>query len=270
MEAKWAKVIDDRQRIVVNLNRKRAAQCTANIVGASQPVLSQRSSLNSSFNKLGKRKRSGPCKINNGSCLKRSLLKNYMNFSKSGLPQRFLYYQNGQWIDYPQEILELVRRQFQLKNAAVEVELNGCHLLLDILYMIQLELKTGLQKHIAWIDEADRCFFPEFLPCVNEMHECCQSKLEVDSTAVLPEPNGIHEIKLQLEIGITGANSSKLEECVEESNIHAKRTKLELKSFSKDLEIRNNDHQMSDAKMRELVGEINRLPKIQPLSPNYA
>jgi hypothetical protein len=254
METKWAKVIDDGQRIVVNLNRKRAAQCTANIVGASQPVVSQRSSLNSSFNKLGKRKRSDPCKINNGSCLKRSLLKNYMNFSKSGLPQRFLYYQNGQWIDYPQEILELVRRHFQLKNAAVEVELNGCHLLLDILYMIQFELKTGLQKRIAWIDEADRCFFPEFPSCVSEMHECCQSKLEDDPTVVLPEPNGTCEIKLQLEIGITGVNSSKLEECVEESNIHAKKTKLELKSLRKDLEIRDNDHQMSDAKMREASG----------------
>ncbi|XP_062146106.1 inactive poly [ADP-ribose] polymerase RCD1-like isoform X3 [Alnus glutinosa] len=254
MEAKWAKVIDDGQRIVVNLNRKRAAQCTANIVGASQPVVSQRSSLNSSFNKLGKRKRSDPCKINNGSCLKRSLLKNYMNFSKSGLPQRFLYYQNGQWIDYPQEILELVRRHFQLKNAAVEVELNGCHLLLDILYMIQFELKTGLQKRIAWIDEADRCFFPEFPSCVSEMHECCQSKLENDPTVVLPESNGTCEIKLQLEIGITGVNSSTLEECVEESNIHAKKTKLELKSFRKDLEIRDNDHQMSDAKMREASG----------------
>ncbi|KAE8055692.1 hypothetical protein FH972_012518 [Carpinus fangiana] len=259
MEAKWANVVDDGQRIVVNLNRKRAARCTANIVGASQPVLSQRSSLNSSFNKLGKRKRSDPCKINNGSRLERSLLKNYMNFSKSGLPQRFLYYQNGQWIDYPQEVLELVRRHFQLKNAVVEVELNGRHLLLDILYMIQLELKTGLQKHIAWIDEADHCFFPEFLSCVSEMHECCQSKLEDDPTVVLPEPNGTREIKLQVEIGITGVNSSKLEECVEESNIHAKRSKRELKSFSKDLEIRDNDHQMSDAKMREASGENQQI-----------
>uniref|UniRef100_A0A2N9ET96 PARP catalytic domain-containing protein n=1 Tax=Fagus sylvatica TaxID=28930 RepID=A0A2N9ET96_FAGSY len=155
MEAKLVKVLDDGARNVVHLNRKRAARCAKKIVGASQSVFSRRSGLNLSVDKLGKRKRSDTCKTQYGSCSRRPVFKNYMNFSKSGLPQRFLYHQNGEWIDYPQEVVELVRRHFQLKNAAVMVEFNDCHLLLDILYMIELELKTGLQKYIAWIDEAD-------------------------------------------------------------------------------------------------------------------
>lgn len=254
MEAKQGKVIDDGQRIIVKLNRKKTAQCTANLVGASQPLLSQRTTLNSSFNKLGKRKRYDTCKTNNESCLKGSFLKNYMNFSKSGLPKRFLYHQNGQWIDHPQEILELVRTHFQLKNAAVEVELNGCHLLLDILYMIQVELKTGLQTYVAWIDEADHCFFPEFLSSVSEIHECCQPEPVDNATDTLQEVSGTQGVKLQLEIGITGVNSSNWEECVGESNACGKRIKLKQIPFGKDLKIRENDHQMSGPKLQEVSG----------------
>ncbi|GMY29671.1 inactive poly [ADP-ribose] polymerase RCD1-like [Fagus crenata] len=257
MEAKLVKVLDDGARNVVHLNRKRAARCAKKIVGASQSVFSRRSGLNLSVDKLGKRKRSDTCKTQYGSCSRRPVFKNYMNFSKSGLPQRFLYHQNGEWIDYPQEVVELVRRHFQLKNAAVMVEFNDCHLLLDILYMIELELKTGLQKYIAWIDEAGCCFFPKFPSSDSEMCDFCQSKLEDDATVVLPEPNGTPEIKLQLEIGITGLNSSKSEECVEESNIRAKRTKLEIKSISncEDLGINDNGNRTSDAKLQEARGQ---------------
>ncbi|MGI4370240.1 hypothetical protein ACR2V4_26980, partial [Klebsiella pneumoniae] len=76
------------------------------------------------------------------------------------MPQRLLFYQNGEWKDYPREIVELVRKDFQMKKAAIEVQFNGFHLMLDILYMMQVDMRTGSQKPIAWIDEAGSCFFP--------------------------------------------------------------------------------------------------------------
>lgn len=252
MEAKWAKIPNDEKKTVVDLKRKRKVRCTSNIVGASQPLFLQDSNLNSSLCKIGKRKRSDTCRTEYESRLNRYILINYRNFSRSGLPQRLMYHQNGDWIDHPQQIVELVRRDFQLKNAAVEVEFNGCHLLLDVLYMIQSELKTGLQQHFAWIDEAGHCFFPQHLSSTSEMRECCQSSFIDD-----PHTNGTCEVKLQLEIGITGSTSYDSEECVEESNIHSKRTKLKLKSISdyEGLNIKDNDNQTSDAKMHEATGE---------------
>ncbi|KAG7952605.1 hypothetical protein I3843_12G067500 [Carya illinoinensis] len=251
MEAKWAKIPNEK-KTVVDLKRKRKVRCTSNIVGASQPLFLQDSNLNSSLCKIGKRKRSDTCRTEYESRLNRYILINYRNFSRSGLPQRLMYHQNGDWIDHPQQIVELVRRDFQLKNAAVEVEFNGCHLLLDVLYMIQSELKTGLQQHFAWIDEAGHCFFPQHLSSTSEMRECCQSSFIDD-----PHTNGTCEVKLQLEIGITGSTSYDSEECVEESNIHSKRTKLKLKSISdyEGLNIKDNDNQTSDAKMHEATGE---------------
>lgn len=256
MEAKWVKVLDDGKRIVVDPKRKRKVRSVSNIVGASQPLFSQESSLNSSLGKIVKRKRSDTCRPKYESCSKRYYI-NYRNFRRSGLPQRLMYHQNGVWIDHPQQIVELVRRHFQLKNAAVKVEYNGCHLILDVLYMIQLEVKTGLRKHIAWIDEAGHCFFPQLLSSTSEMHECCQSRFTDDPTNTLPQPNGTCEVKLQLEIGITGSNGDDLEECIEESNIHAKRTKLELKSVSncEGLNIKDNDNRTSNAKIHEASGE---------------
>ncbi|KAG5520367.1 hypothetical protein RHGRI_033069 [Rhododendron griersonianum] len=62
--------------------------------------------------------------------------------------------QDGEWNDFPEAIVALVRQDFQMKKAAIEVQFNGCHIILDVLYMLQVDLKTGSQKPIAWIDEA--------------------------------------------------------------------------------------------------------------------
>ncbi|XP_062027958.1 inactive poly [ADP-ribose] polymerase RCD1 isoform X1 [Rosa rugosa] len=255
METDRVKVLDDDHKIVVNLKGKTVTKTASVRVGASRTVLSQQSSSPSSYNKLGKRKRSDECKTKCRSNFRSTVLKNYRNFSKSGLPQRFLYYESGEWIDYPQEIVDLVREHFQLKNAAIEVDLNGCRLLLDILYMIQLEVKTGLVKQIAWIDEAGCCFFPEIHSCFLENEKYCHSELQQsDFPVVLKEANGPQDITLKLEIGITGLNSSNTEECVEESNSPAKRTKIEQTPLGNRDYMKVNDYcnQVSDAKMQEI------------------
>lgn len=247
MEATGEKVLDDGQKVVVNLKRKWSDKCAADTVGVDRTVLSRQCILNSSFDKPDKHKCPGGCKNKYNKISRRALLKNYTNFQKSGLPQRVLYHESGEWIDYPREILDLVRKHFQSKNAALEVNFNGHWILLDILHMIQIELKTGLIKDIAWIDEAGHCFFPEVLFGDSEMHKCCNCEFE-DDRAIL-DPTGTCEITLQLEIGITGTNSVGLEECVEESNHHAKKTKSNQNPVNniEDLEVDDNFNKISGA-----------------------
>ncbi|KAF3449332.1 hypothetical protein FNV43_RR10060 [Rhamnella rubrinervis] len=193
MEATGAKVLDDGQKVVVNMKRKRSDKCAAEIVGVDRKVLSQQYILNSSFDKPDKCP--DGCKNKYNSISRRSLLKNYTNFQK-------------------------------------------------------IELKTGLIKDIAWIDEAGHCFFPEVLVGDSEMHKCCNCEFEDDGANL--EPTGTCEITLQLEIGITGTNSFGLEECVEESNHHAKRTKGNQNPVNniENLEVDDNFNKISGAIMK--------------------
>ncbi|KAG5516948.1 hypothetical protein RHGRI_037624 [Rhododendron griersonianum] len=151
MDSKWVEVLGNGCRRVDDSNRRRVAKCAANITRASHKVFSLSPKHNSLLSKLGKRKRLGACKTNCG----QSLVQNYSNYIRSGLPQRLLFYQDGEWNDFPEAIVALVRQDFQMKKAAIEVQFNGCHIILDVLYMLQVDLKTGSQKPIAWIDEAD-------------------------------------------------------------------------------------------------------------------
>ncbi|CAK9173442.1 unnamed protein product [Ilex paraguariensis] len=267
MESKWVRVLDSGRRIVVDSKRKRAAKYLARVIGASNNVLSTQCDHNSLTKKLGKRKRSYKCITKCGSHLRKSLLKNYTNFMKSGLPQRLLFYQNGGWNDFPPEVVELVREDFQKKNAAIEVQISGSDLMLDILYMIQVDLKTGLEKPIAWIDEAGYCFFPELLPTNSEMHEFYQSELEKDEEYVAKQPTVTQQIKLHIDINIDGVNNCKLEECVEESNTGSKRIKIgqnPVLSHDK-LAVNDKHNRRSDAKMGEAVEEFQQIS--EKLSP---
>ncbi|CAL5359550.1 unnamed protein product [Camellia sinensis] len=260
MESKWVKVLDNGHRIIVDAKRKQAAQCAA--IEASHKVLSVQPNHNSLFTKLGKRKRLVGCKTKCGVHLRKSLHKNYSNFMKSGLPQRLLFYQNGDWNDFPCDIVELVSKDFQMKNAAIEVQFKGCHLMFDVLYMIQVDLKTGSQKPIAWIDESGSCFFPQLYSTDRGIHECNQSELEKDEFGYA-EPNGAPEIKLHLQIEVNGVNGYNFEECVEESNICAKRIKIEQKSNrnNDELGIDDNYNEKSVSKMDKVVEEVQQSGK---------
>ncbi|KAI8546947.1 hypothetical protein RHMOL_Rhmol07G0159100 [Rhododendron molle] len=257
MDSKWVEVLDNGCRRVDDSNRRRAAKCAANITRASRKVFSLSPKHNSLLSKLGKRKRLGACKTTCG----QSLVQNYSNYLRSGLPQRLLFYQDGEWIDFPEAIVALVKKDFQMKKAAIEVQFNGCHIILDVLYMLQVDLKTGSQKPIAWIDEAGQCFFPRSYSSGSKTYECDQSDLDKDGKFVYPEPNGTREIKLHLHIELSGANGSNLEECVEESNTRVKRVRIneKLGENRDELNVNDNCNGKSDAKMEESVKEVQQI-----------
>ncbi|KAM0934107.1 putative poly(ADP-ribose) polymerase, catalytic domain, RST domain-containing protein [Dioscorea sansibarensis] len=94
-------------------------------------------------------------------CSQKHMLRNYQNFMKSGLPQRVLFYQDDEWKDFPGSINSLVREDFKRKKAVTEVIHESQRLLLNFFSMVLINLGTGFQKPVAWIDEHGKCFFPE-------------------------------------------------------------------------------------------------------------
>ncbi|KAK7309747.1 hypothetical protein RJT34_06722 [Clitoria ternatea] len=212
MEANIPKVLD---RVAHNLKRKRATQYAAHRSGASQQMLAHWPS----FTALPSRKRmrfGGYRKklANAGPHTGRSSIRRFLNYKKSGRPERLMFYKNGEWLDFPKDIVDMVKKDLAVKKAAVEVELNGFHLVFDFLHMYQVDLKSGLQQPIAWIDEAQRCFFPEiFTASDEEPYNFCKQEGEKS-----PDSYESNEINLHLEIQINGVEQCKLSECSGESN----------------------------------------------------
>ncbi|CAK7356068.1 unnamed protein product [Dovyalis caffra] len=214
MEARIAKVLDSSRRVMPRVKRKRASRYASYFSGASRMVLPEWFTLNSTH-KLGKRRKLDGSQSKPVSCghhSRRSLLWCYSNFMRTGVPQRLMCYQNGEWTDFPKDLLTLVRKDLQGKKAVVDVELEGHRYVIDFLHMMRLDMKTNIQQPIAWIDEAGGCFFPEVYADEDEPHLCCQHDCAKDHGSSFREPLGPHEIKLQLEIDINGGTSRKVED----------------------------------------------------------
>ncbi|KAF9689621.1 hypothetical protein SADUNF_Sadunf01G0111400 [Salix dunnii] len=229
METRIAKVLDSSRRLMSGVKRKRAAYFS----GASHMLLHERVTLNPTH-KRGKRKKLDGNQSKPWSCghpSRGSLLRCYSNFTRTGVPQRLMCYQNGEWTDFPKDLVTLVRKDLQGKKAVVEVELEGHCYVIDFLHMLRLDLKTGIEQPIAWIDEAGGCFFPEIYANEYEPHLCCQHNCAKDRGPIFREPLGSHEIKLQLEIDINGVDQSNLE-CSGESNGHVKHIQIAQKPSS--------------------------------------
>lgn len=250
MEANIAKASDRSRRVVLDLKRKRATRL-ATYLNEVRPT------WDSLQNKLGKRRKFNGCqsKVMSYGSNGRSLLKCYSNYVKTGTPKRLMFYQNGEWIDFPQSVVDVVREDFQVKKSAVEVEFNGHRFMLDFLHMSRVNMKTTLQEPIAWIDEAGSCFFPETF-------DCHQPEIGEYQDPVLEEPYGPQEIKLLLEIEINGVDQSKLNECSGESNDLVKQIQVNSKPASNRyaIDVENSFSSESDAKMDEDFQENKQIP----------
>lgn len=258
METKYAKVLDSGRRVVVDLKRKRSTRCETILTGAASTVLSHRAALNSSICKLSKRRKfdgsnskCGPRVVQS----KKSLLKYYSNFRTSGVPKRLMFYQNGEWTDFPQDFVVLIKRDLQVKKAAIEVDIDGHPFLMDLLHMMKLDLRTGLQQPIAWIDEAGKCFFPEIFSDDDELYDCHHRDFKKDKEHLLSEPRGYQDIRLQLEIELNGSDCCKLKEYSGESNVLVKKIQVDGKPANDhcDVEVDDNCVEAFDTKHNALI-----------------
>jgi hypothetical protein len=180
MEAKPSKSLDG---TIVNQKKKWATRCVSHVIGVSAPtsVAVKQMRLFEDF--------SNP--DDSGLVISRSLSIIYLNYNKSGMPKRLMFYKNGEWLDYPDYVVDLVKRDFKIKKVNVKVQLDGQEVVLNFLHMYHVDLKTGLQQPIDWIDQKGKCFFPEEPSNISEMKEpdvdldayteSIYGKLDVDS-----------------------------------------------------------------------------------------
>jgi len=66
--------------------------------------------------------------------------------------------------------VSMAKKDLRVKRSATEVVFNGNNYVLDFFHMMLLDLKSGMQQPIAWIDEAGKCFFLEVFTYCNELH----------------------------------------------------------------------------------------------------
>uniref|UniRef100_A0A803PG16 Inactive poly [ADP-ribose] polymerase RCD1-like n=1 Tax=Cannabis sativa TaxID=3483 RepID=A0A803PG16_CANSA len=196
LPSKIGKDFRGKMRIGVELeteNRSNSSQATYIFNFRSYP-LRVAESPNSS--RHGKRRKLKGC-TSSGSHSRTSLLKCYLNFMRSGAPQRLMFHQNGKWTDFPEDLVEMVRKDVIAKKATSEIELHGRQYVLDFLHMFKVDLRSGFQQPIAWIDEAGT--------------ESCGSR----------------DFKLQVEIEINAVADTMLDECCGESNVLVKKIHVE-------------------------------------------
>ncbi|CAI8585827.1 unnamed protein product [Vicia faba] len=223
MEANNEKALD---RAVLNLKRKRASRYATCPNGALRSVLPQWTSLISPRNKIVKRMRLNRYKskpTNSETCMGQSLIRYYMNFKKSGRPERLMVYENGGWKDFPRDVVDL------------------------------MNLKSGLQQPIAWIDENGCCFFPEIYAASNEgPYDLCNQGGGKGHESFLQDPN---EIKLHLEIEINGVDASQFGECSGESNVFVKHIQVDAKQACSQnvLEVEDGSNKIGDGNVGEPV-----------------
>ena len=200
MNTKFEKVLDSGRSVVVDLKRKRPERCIIpSKKGATHVPFTLHCPPVSSINKINKRRKL------DGSVNKycsftlpsgKRLLNNYSNFKKSGNLQRLMYRDNDEWNDFSLDIITRVNRDLLVGKPAIEVEFNGNKILLDFLYMMQLDLNTGMHRPIAWIDACGNCFFPEIFSDYDETNSYDNEFSE-----------GKGAINLHLEIAIDGLDN---------------------------------------------------------------
>lgn len=143
-----------------------------------------------------------------------SLLQNYSNFKSSGLPSRFMFYSDSSWVDFPTQVLEILRTGFSDRKPVMELQIGGSKYLFDLYRMLQIDLETGRQRSVAWIDENGKCFFPKVFigeESVNTSRTSCSPKIEI-------------------EITIGGKSGKRKREAMEENEVNSSNEHVEVKA----------------------------------------
>ncbi|XP_077252474.1 putative inactive poly [ADP-ribose] polymerase SRO2 [Tasmannia lanceolata] len=101
---------------------------------------------------------------NAGQCLPSSclaFLQNRQNYEKSAVPARLMFLLNDGWTDFSAEVFEILKTAFASGNGSTVVEIDGSTHLVDFLRMILIDLNSGRERSVAWIDVNGKCFFPK-------------------------------------------------------------------------------------------------------------
>lgn len=91
-----------------------------------------------------------------------SMIQNYTNFKTSDSPARLMRWSDGKWDELSGDAISEAKFAFSERRPMVEVKLDGNDYIFDFFRMLQIDVGSGLQRSIAWIDVKGDCYFPKF------------------------------------------------------------------------------------------------------------
>ncbi|XP_060199219.1 inactive poly [ADP-ribose] polymerase RCD1-like [Lycium barbarum] len=167
------------------------------------------------------------------------LVQNYGNFKISGKPARFMFYKDGLWENFEENVMDLMVSGFVSGKPVFEVEVEGFNSLFDFYRMLEIDLKTGKERSISWIDVNGQCFFP---------------KMFIDD-------EGLENVdkKSKEKIGVSKVNE----------NLENPKIEIELRMFENKEELRlgKRKRESEENEARVVFGEMSspRWPKVRPM-----
>jgi hypothetical protein len=96
----------------------------------------------------------------NSCCTRPNLANDCVNFLKSGVPNHIMYYKQGSWHNFPEQIMKSLIEEFKGNKSSVVAVMDDEPLLVDFLSMTLVNLKTRRQRSVGWFDDSGKCFFP--------------------------------------------------------------------------------------------------------------
>ena len=93
-------------------------------------------------------------------CIRPNLANDCVNFLKSGMPKRIMYYKQGSWHNFPEQIMKFLIEEFSGNKSSVVSVMDDDPVLIDFLSMTMVNLKSRKQRSVAWIDDTSKCFSP--------------------------------------------------------------------------------------------------------------
>lgn len=93
-------------------------------------------------------------------CTRPNLANDCVNFLRSGAPSRVIYYKQGSWHNFPEQIMKPLIEEFRGNKSSVVSVMDDEPILVDFLSMTLVNLKTRKQRSVAWFDDTGKRFFP--------------------------------------------------------------------------------------------------------------
>ncbi|KAL6877505.1 hypothetical protein ACP4OV_012720 [Aristida adscensionis] len=115
-------------------------------------------------------------------CTRPNLANDCVNFLKSGVPSRIMYYKQGSWNNFPEQIMKSLIEEFRGNKSSVVAVMDDEPLLIDFLSMTLVNLKTRKQRSVAWFDESGKCFYPSLFFDEDSDEPATQDPGKVDGT----------------------------------------------------------------------------------------
>ncbi|TVU11834.1 hypothetical protein EJB05_45440 [Eragrostis curvula] len=93
-------------------------------------------------------------------CIKPNLADDCVNYLRSSVPSRVVFYKGGSWCNFPEQILPSLVDAFKDQKSSVVVVMDNQPLLVDFLSMTLVNLQTKKQCSVAWLDGAGKWCVP--------------------------------------------------------------------------------------------------------------